>query len=366
MGDAAPMVEVRRGGFVESLHRGHAVICDAAGELRASWGDPEAVILPRSSCKMLQALPLVESGAADGLDSERLALACASHQGAGMHVSRVARWLEDLGLDEGDLRCGAQRPDDAVERNRLRMSGEDARQLHNNCSGKHTGFLTLNRHLRAGPEYVEPDHAVQRAVRAAFEEMTGADSPGYGVDGCSAPNFATTVRGLAWAMARMADPRGLGPAREAAVRRLVSAMIAHPLLVAGEGRACSEMMAAMRGRAAIKTGAEAVFVAILPEPGLGVALKIEDGATRASECAVAACWCGSGRWRPQTRRRRPGGSTRRCPTGAGSSRARSVPHRRSGRRARGYDRSACPAGDSSLETGGSVPRGIHVRTEDPL
>jgi L-asparaginase II len=129
---------------------------------------------------------------------------------------------------------------------------------------------------------------VQRAVRAAFEEMCGADSPGWGIDGCSAPNFATTMHGLALAMARMADPRGLGPAREAAARRLVGAMCAHPLLVAGEGRACTELMTAMRGAVALKTGAEAVYVAILPAQGLGVALKIEDGATRASECAIAA------------------------------------------------------------------------------
>ncbi len=118
--------------------------------------------------------------------------------------------------------------------------------------------------------------------------MCGAASPGWGIDGCSAPNFATTVHGLALAMARMADPRGLGATREAAARRLVAAMLAHPLLVAGEGRACSELMAAMGGSVAVKTGAEAVFVAILPERGLGVALKIEDGATRGSECAIAA------------------------------------------------------------------------------
>ena len=288
MADAVPMVEIWRGNVAESHHRGHAVVCDPTGAIVAAWGDPEAVILPRSSCKMLQALPLVESGAADRLDSERLALACASHQGAAMHVGRVERWLADLGLDESDLRCGTQVPDDAEERARLRGAGEAPCQLHNNCSGKHAGFLMLNRHLGAGSEYVEIDHPVQRAVRTAFEEMCGEKSPGWGIDGCSAPNFATTVHGLAGAMARMADPRGLGPAREAAARRLVPAMLAHPLLVAGEGRACSELMPAMQGRAAVKTGADGVFVAILPERGLGVALKIEDGATRASESAIAA------------------------------------------------------------------------------
>jgi L-asparaginase II len=287
MSEAVVMAEIWRGDVAESQHRGHAVICDARGEVRAAWGDPDRVILPRSSCKMLQALPLVESGAAEGLSAERLALACASHQGAAMHVGRVAAWLGDLGLGEPDLLCGPQVPDDAPERHRLRDEGEAPCQLHNNCSGKHAGFLMLGRHLGGGPEYVALDHPVQKAVRAAFEEMSGAPSPGLGVDGCSAPNFACTLRGLAWAMARMADPRGLGAAREAAARRLVAAMLTHPLLVAGEGRACSELMAAAGGAVVVKTGAEALFTAIVPERGLGIALKVEDGATRASECAIA-------------------------------------------------------------------------------
>jgi L-asparaginase II len=288
MPDAVPLVELWRGERVESRHRGHAVVADARGEVVAAWGDPAAVIYPRSSCKMLQALPLLESGAGAGLGPERLALACASHQGAQAHVRRVARWLAELGLGEADLRCGPQVPDDGAERRRLRAAGEEPCQLHNNCSGKHSGFLTLGRRIGGGPEYVEIDHPVQRAVRAAFEEMTGAASPGWGVDGCSAPNFACALAGLAAAMARMADPRGLGRARAEAATALVDAMRAHPLLVAGEGRACTELMEAMAGRAAIKTGAEGVFVAILPGRGLGVALKIEDGATRASEAAIAA------------------------------------------------------------------------------
>ncbi|HRW16227.1 asparaginase [Amaricoccus sp.] len=288
MNDAAVMAEVWRGPIPESRHRGHAVICDAGGNIRAAWGDPERVILPRSSCKMLQALPLLESGAGADLTSEQLALACASHVGAAMHVGRVAQWLESMGMGEADLRCGTQVPENRTERGRLREAFEPPCQLHNNCSGKHAGFLTLGRRLGGGPDYVDPGHPVQRAVRAAFEEMCGLESPGFGIDGCSAPNFATTLHGLAHAMARMADPRALGRAREAAARRLVAAMLAHPLLVAGEGRACSELMAAAGGRAAVKFGAEAAYVAVLPERGLGVAIKIEDGARRADECAIAA------------------------------------------------------------------------------
>ncbi|MBP7240427.1 asparaginase [Amaricoccus sp.] len=288
MAEAAPLVELWRGALLESRHRGHAVVADARGAVVAAWGDPGATIYPRSSCKMLQALPLLESGAGAGLSSERMALACASHEGAAIHVTRVAAWLAEMGLGEPDLRCGPQIPSDADERRRLREAGLGTDQLHNNCSGKHAGFLMLGRHLGGGAEYVEIDHPVQKAVRAAFEEMTGAESPGWGVDGCSAPNFACSVTGLATAMARMADPSGLGRARGDAARALVEAMCAHPDLVAGEGRACTELTRAARGAVAVKTGAEGVFTAILPARGLGVAVKIEDGATRAAECAIAA------------------------------------------------------------------------------
>ena len=285
---AIPMVELWRGGRLESSHSGHAVICGAGGEIVESWGDPGAVIYPRSSCKMLQALPMVESGAADALDAAHLALSCASHQGAALHREMVTRWLADLGLAEADLRCGAHDPYDRAERDRLIRADESPCQIHNNCSGKHTGFLHMNRHIRGDAEYVDPDHPLQRMIRQGFEEVTGEPSPGFGIDGCSAPNFATTLHGLARAMAAFATAREAGDARERAMFRLTHAMAAHPELVAGEGRACTELMRAMGGRVAIKTGAEAVFVAILPERGLGIALKIADGGTRASEAAITA------------------------------------------------------------------------------
>lgn len=289
------MVELWRGGLLESTHQGHAVICDRHGVV-AAWGNPDRVIFPRSSCKMLQALPLVESGAADaaGLTDRELALSCASHQGAALHVGAVGRWLDTLGLAEADLRCGSHEPFDRLERNRLIAQGDGPCQLHNNCSGKHAGFLTYTRHMRAGPEYVEIDHPLQVAIRTAFDEVTDQTSPGYGIDGCSAPNFATTVAGLARAMAQFANATGAGSARDRAMHRLTRAMAAHPDLVAGEGRACTELMRAMGGRVAVKTGAEAVFVAILPDQGLGIALKIEDGAERASEAVIAALLVAAG------------------------------------------------------------------------
>ena len=285
---AVPLIGLWRGDLLESAHLGHAVICDAQGDVVASWGDSDALIYPRSSCKMIQALPLVETGAGRDLTAAHLALACASHQGAAIHVQRVDRWLADMDMTETDLRCGPQEPADRAERDRLACTGDASCQLHNNCSGKHAGFLMQNRHLRGDADYVDPAHPVQRAVRAAFEEVTEAPAPTYGIDGCSAPNFATPLRALAGAMGRFAGAREDGDARARAMVALRQAMVAHPDLVAGEGRACTELMRAMGGQVAIKTGAEAVFVAILPKQGLGIALKIADGSVRASEAAIAA------------------------------------------------------------------------------
>ncbi len=287
---AVEIVELWRGGLLESTHRGHAVICDDTGAIVQSWGNPAKIIFSRSSCKMLQALPLLETGAADavGLTDAHLALACASHQGEAKHVDMARRWLGDLGLAEPDLRCGAHEPYDRPERDRLIRAHEAPCQLHNNCSGKHTGFLTVVKHLRAGPEYAEIDHPLQRAVKAAFEDVTGEVSPGHGIDGCSAPNFAGSVGGLARAMATFAAASETGGTRSRAMHRLTRSMAAHPDLVAGEGRACTELMRAMNGRVALKTGAEAVYVAIVPEKRMGIAIKIEDGNARASEAALVA------------------------------------------------------------------------------
>ena len=177
-------------------------------------------------------------------------------------------------------------PRDPDEQKRLVCSETSPCQIHNNCSGKHAGFLTLSRYLKAGPEYVELDHPVQRAVRRAFEEVTGEVTAGWGIDGCSAPNFACSVEGLARAMAAFARPGQ--DKRGEAQQRLVQAMMLHPELVAGEGRACTDLMRAASGRVAVKTGAEGVFVAILPEPGIGIALKVSDGGMRGAEAAITA------------------------------------------------------------------------------
>jgi L-asparaginase II len=287
------LVELTRGGRVESWHRGAVAIADASGRLVWSAGDVDRPVFSRSALKMLQALPLVETGAVDAFNvsPQELALACASHGGEPFHIDTVAAWLERIGCDEADLACGAHAPGNAAAARTLLREGASPCRLHNNCSGKHTGFLTVARHLGVETRgYEQPDHPVQRLALGAIAEMCGLDAAAMpvGIDGCTAPAAATPLSALATAMARIADPSGLPPARAAAALRLYAAVRANPLYVAGTGRACTALIEAAGGKASVKTGAEGGFVAVLGELGLGIALKIDDGAGRASETIIAA------------------------------------------------------------------------------
>jgi L-asparaginase II len=285
------LVEVMRGGRVESLHRGAIAVCDANGALRLAIGNIDAPVYPRSSLKPIQAISLIESGAAAmfALGSEQIALACASHSGEPQHTTRIAAWQVQIGCSINDLACGAHRPIHEGTAEAMIARGERWTPLHNNCSGKHTGFMTLARALNAPVlGYEKPEHPVQRRVEATFSEMAAVKGPlPYGIDGCTVPNFMVPLRALARAVARIADPQKLPPARREACRQIFSAMTAHPELVAGTGRACTLLMR-QNHDVAIKTGAEGVYVAMVPALGLGVAVKIEDGAGRAAETAIAA------------------------------------------------------------------------------
>lgn len=287
------LVELTRGETVESVHRGAVAICDARGDLKLALGDLDRPVFARSAYKMIQALPLVETGAADRfrLTERELALACASHSGERVHVETVRAWLADAGCGADDLACGAHAPSDEAAAAHLIRTGEAPTRLHNNCSGKHAGFLCVCRHLgepTAGYERI--DHPLQRRVRQTLGEMCDADPEAmpWGVDGCSAPNFALPLRKLARGFARLADPAGLGPARADAARRLTAASKAWPLLGSGSGRGDEAFIRLSGGGTVTKIGAEGVYAAILPRAGLGVALKIDDGAPRAAETAMAA------------------------------------------------------------------------------
>jgi len=287
------LVEVLRGALVESRHCGAVALVDAGGRLVLGLGDVERPIFPRSAVKALQALALVESGAADrfGFTDEELALACSSHGGEREHVATAQRMLERLGLDVAALDCGAHWPIHQPSAMALARSGGAPSALHNNCSGKHAGFLCLACALGVETRgYVEASHPVQREVRAVLESVSGAALPDdcRGVDGCSVPTWATPLKNLALAFARFATGQGISPARADAAARLRAVCAAHPWHVAGTGRFCTEVMAAFGARVFVKDGGEAIFCGALPEAGLGIAVKCDDGAIRAAEVMTAA------------------------------------------------------------------------------
>jgi L-asparaginase II len=302
---AHPMlVEALRGGIVESAHRGGLAIVDAEGGVLLAVGDIDRPVFPRSAVKLLQALPLVASGAADayGLDDAELSLACASHNGEPMHVRTAASMLAKGGLDASVLECGAHWPYlDTATRDLLRADAAPT-ALHNNCSGKHSGFVCLGCHLSgaaptsSGPRgflagYTQTDHPVMREVDHALQTSTGFDlsRTARGIDGCSIPTYAIPLRHLALAFAKVAANTGLEPDHAAAARRLRGAIAAEPMMVAGTGRFDSLVMQRLGERVCCKVGAEGVYCAALPEAGLGIAIKCDDGNNaRACEVVMAA------------------------------------------------------------------------------
>jgi L-asparaginase II len=285
-------VEVTRGDKVESRHQVSAVVVDTEGRVVYRAGDPAAAVFPRSSIKPVQALALVESSAAEAqaCSDAEIALACASHAGEAVHVDTVAPWLERIGCGERDLECGCHHPYAWNATVELLRADQEPNQLHNNCSGKHTGFLTLARHQNWQTKgYIDYGHPVQQRVLGLLESMYGLDlsAAPWGVDGCGIPTIAVPLANLAMAMARLAVPDDQPDQRQAACTRVRRAMSAHPRLVSGSGRFCTRVIQATAGRALVKTGAEGVYAASFPELGLGAALKAEDGAGRAAEAAMA-------------------------------------------------------------------------------
>src|SRR5579864_3478138 len=286
------LVEVLRGSLVESRHRGAVAVADADGGAVLALGDVAAPIFPRSAIKALQALPLIETGAADryGFGDEELALACASHSGEPGHVAGVTRMLAKAGLDAAALRCGAHWPIAQPALVELARTGEPS-ALHNNCSGKHAGFLCAA--CAQGidhADYWRPQHPVQREVRAVLEHMTGAtlSDDRRAVDGCSVPTWAIPLQNLAQGFAKFGTGRGLAPERARAAARLRAACARKPWHVAGTGRFCTEIMKLLGARVFVKTGAEGMFCGALPEQGLGIAVKCDDGAGRAAEAVMAS------------------------------------------------------------------------------
>ena len=288
-----PLVEVTRGDIVESVHFGAAAVVTTDGDVVASWGDVEQPVYPRSSIKMIQALPTIETGAADAfaLTDAELAIACASHVGTEAHVDTVAGMLARIGLTEDSLACGARPPVDDEAGRALARAGVDPGRIHNGCSGKHAAMLLTAHHMGATIDgYHRVDHPVQQRVIGALEQMTGLDlnQVARSVDGCSLPIWALPLGNLALAFARIADPSDQPEPRQAAIARLWRAIAAAPEMIEGPGLLVSETMRLAPERIVVKNGAEGVFVAAIRDSGLGIAVKVADGGDRAARVAVAA------------------------------------------------------------------------------
>jgi L-asparaginase II len=287
------LVEVLRGDRVESRHAGAVAVLDPEGGVVFAAGDIDQAVYPRSAVKAIQALPLIESGAADrfGLTEAELALACASHGGEPAHVETARSMLAKAGQSEGCLECGVQWPSETRASRTLAASGQEAGAIHNNCSGKHSGFICVACAMGEAPSgYIRPEHPAMREVTAALSAVTETrlDEGNRATDGCSIPTYAIPLRALAQAFARYGSGKHLAPERAKAAARLRRAVAAHPFMVAGTGRFDTEVMEAFGERLFTKTGAEGVFCAAIPEAGLGIAIKCDDGAGRAAQAATAA------------------------------------------------------------------------------
>ncbi|MBS0519071.1 MAG: asparaginase [Proteobacteria bacterium] len=286
------VIEVTRGPVVESRHEGIAAVVKPDGTVVASWGDIDAAVLPRSANKPIQAMPFVASGAVEkfGLGNEHISLACASHNGEPRHVETVRTWLGKIGLSEADLECGTHPPRLQATIEALVREGAVATPAFNNCSGKHSGFLTTAMTYGEPTKgYIKYDHPVQRRLREVMTDLCGVDADdfAYGIDGCGIPTLATPLRSLARAMATMADPSRLSSRHAEAANRIRAAISAEPFMMAGTDRFCTRVNGMLAGVVQVKTGAEGVFCGMLPTLGLGIALKIRDGAGRAAEVAMA-------------------------------------------------------------------------------
>lgn len=282
--EAGPLAVVVRGGLVESVHTGHLVVLRPDGSVLTSVGDPDVTIWARSSLKPLQAAAMLDAGLA--VDAEGLAMACASHSGTAAHLAVVRRVLAGAGLTEDDLQNTPDLPLDAAAAFAWRTGGGAASSITQNCSGKHAAMLaTCAANGWDTGSYRAPEHPLQVRVRETIERLTGVRVEAVTVDGCGAPLFSTTVRGLATAFGRIASAAA-GEESGDPLARIGRAMAARSDLVGGPGRDVTRFMQAWPGLVA-KDGAEGVYAAGLPD-GTGLAFKVADGSARPRPAVLAA------------------------------------------------------------------------------
>jgi L-asparaginase II len=285
------IVEVTRGPAVESSHQVMACVVDESGRAVNSWGNIGYLTFPRSAIKMLQALPLIESGAADKfeLNDQEICLACASHKGQKEHLSVLKKWMEKIPLNESQLACGAHMPThEATAREMIRHNAEPTPAM-NNCSGKHTGLLCTCVHLGEKTEgYEKYDHPAQKRLRQVLSETMRIDHNKlpYGIDGCSIVTYAAPLQNIAIGLSALINPKE-AELRKAAAKRILQAVTREPFYLSGADDFTTVVNEKTQGRSIVKVGAEGVFAGLIPERGLAFAVKAADGSKRAAEFATA-------------------------------------------------------------------------------
>lgn len=281
------VANVYRGEQVESSHLGHIAVVDRHGTLLYSYGDPQRLTFARSSMKPLQAIPIVETGTADRyqLEPADLSLCCASHSGEPRHRSRAMSMLERAGQPETVLQCGTHAPRHEESYKELIRTGKQLTPVYSNCSGKHAGMIATATHMGEDvATYHLPEHPVQQRILDVIEDIAGypKEKIALGTDGCGVPVHRLPLANCAWAFAKLAQPEAIANHdRREAARRVVEAMVAHPEMVGGENRYCTDLMNAYKGRIVGKAGAESVYCLGDRQTGIGIAVKIEDGGARA-------------------------------------------------------------------------------------
>jgi L-asparaginase II len=282
------LVEVTRGDRVESSHYGHIAVCDPQGNLAARLGDPDLWVCLRSMAKPIQALPLLTTGAVQAFEfgPEELALFSGSLNGQDFQVALVEKVLARLGLNAAHLQCGIHAPSHRPTAQALAKAGQAPSTLHNNCAGKHAAMLALCvHHGWPTAEYLDPQHPVQQLILQTISEVTEvpAEQVTIAIDGCGAPVFYVPLRRIAQAYAKFAaaaQDRLEASALTQAMATLIRACAAHPRLIAGDGRLCTDIMQALPGQVLAKTGAEGGYALALIKEGLGIAIKVSDGHAR--------------------------------------------------------------------------------------
>lgn len=284
------LVEVLRGDVVESKHRGTVAVVDESGKLKFSLGNIAKTHFPRSSLKLIQVLPLIESGGADalGLSESQLALCCASHNGEALHTGIVNEWLESFSLQDDALECGATLPMRKATAHKMLKAGDSPNRCHHNCSGKHMGMLSLCKYkgypLRHYSDYKHPSQQEWIQVLSELSGVAMENMP-WDYDGCGMPAVALPLERMAFAQAQFFNPNQ-PKVRRLAMQRVLQAITHYPENIAGTDRLCTDLAKASNGKIIVKTGAEGYFVGVVPSEKVGFALKIDDGATRASDAAI--------------------------------------------------------------------------------